>query len=168
MLPGTQKVILAPLCSYNNPCYTNAMIELFNSSSLQNEYCSDCTGDCSITNFDVDISSMSTPLEWQMSGIKAFVESSQVPLPSNWSTIWREQIYTNYLQISVVCKSSIVENYTQSPAITLVDLLSNIGGQTSLWIGMSFLSLMELIEMLYRLIQYQFHVIRRTIQIVPQ
>jgi len=103
-----------------------------------------------------------------MDGIKAFVESSSVPLPANWSTNWRDQIYTNYLQLSVICETTIVENYTQKATIQLVDVLSNIGGQTSLWIGMSFLSLMELAEVFYRLIRYQCHAIKKTIQIIPQ
>ncbi|CAF4410788.1 unnamed protein product, partial [Adineta steineri] len=34
---------------------------------------------------------------------------------------------------------------------------SNVGGQTGLWIGISFLSLMELAEMIYRLIRSQCH-----------
>ncbi len=103
-----------------------------------------------------------------MDGIKAFVENSSVPLPANWSTTWRQQIHANYLQVSVICETTVVENYTQIATIQLVDVLSNIGGQTSLWIGMSFLSMMELAEMLYRLIQYQYHVIRRRRQIMPQ
>jgi hypothetical protein len=45
-----------------------------------------------------------------------------------------------------------------------VDLLSNVGGQTGLWIGVSFLALMELVEMLYRLVRFEFHVIKQAIQ----
>jgi hypothetical protein len=103
-----------------------------------------------------------------MDGIKAFVENSTMPLPANWSTTWRHQIYTNYLQVSVICETTVVENYTQIATIQLVDILSNIGGQTSLWIGMSFLSMMELAEMLYRLIRYHLHAIQRKTQIMPQ
>jgi len=168
VLPGTNTVIVAPLCYYENTCYITAGAELVSSVDLLNEYCSDCSGQCSITNFPVDISSLSTPLEWQMDGIKAFVENSSVPLPSNWSTTWREQIRTNYLQISVVCESTVVQNYTQIATIGLVDVLSNIGGQTSLWIGMSFLSMMEVIEMIYLMIQYQCRAIRRRRQIMQQ
>jgi hypothetical protein len=168
VLPGTNKVILAPLCYSNNTCYKTAENTLISSISLSNKYCVDCSGQCSTTDFPVDISSLATPLEWQMSFIKAFVENSSVPLPANWSTTWRHQIHTNYLQVSVVCETTMVENYTQTAVIHLVDVLSNIGGQTSLWIGMSFLSIMELIEMFYRLIRYQFHAIQRTRQIMPQ
>jgi hypothetical protein len=168
VLPGTNTVILAPHCYTNNTCYQAAEEVLLNSTSLLSKYCVACSEECSITNFLVDISSLTTPLEWQMDGIKAFVESSSVPLPVNWSTTWRDQIDANYLQVSVIRETTIVENYTQIATIGLVDLLSNIGGQTSLWIGMSFLSLMELPELFYRLIQYQYHAIKKARQILPQ
>jgi hypothetical protein len=89
-------------------------------------------------------------------------------LAANWSTTWGQQIHANYLQVSVIRETIIVENYTQIATIQLVDLLSNIGGQTSLWIGMSFLSMMELIEMFYRLIRHQYRAIRRIRQTLPQ
>jgi hypothetical protein len=92
-------------------------------------------------------------MEWQMNEIKQFVENSTIPLPSDWSTAWHTHIQTNYLAISVVRQSDIVENYTQSPQLDHVDVFSNIGGQTGLWIGISVLSLMEFIEMLYRVIR---------------
>ena len=50
---------------------------------------------------------------------------------------------------------TFVENSTQSAQINIVDVLSNIGGLTGLWIGISFLSLMEFAEMIYRLIRHQ-------------
>jgi len=168
VLPGTNEVILAPLCYVNNTCYKTAEKMILDSTSLLKKYCIDCSGECSITDFLVDISSLTTPLEWQIDGIKAFVENSSVPLPANWSTTWRQQIHTNYLQVSVIRETTIVENYTQIATIQLVDLLSNIGGQTSLWIGMSFLSMMELIEMFYRLIRHRYRAIRKKRQIMPQ
>ncbi|CAF1353790.1 unnamed protein product [Rotaria sordida] len=93
-----------------------------------------------------------------MDDIKRFVENSTITLPANWSTIWHEHIHANYLAVSVVPETNIVENNTQTPTLTLVNVLSNIGGQTGLWIGISFLSIMEVIEMLYRLIRYEYNV----------
>ena len=55
----------------------------------------------------------------------------------------------------MVCESLLVENLTQQPSMTGVDVISNVGGQTGLWIGISFLSIMEIVEMLYRLARHQ-------------
>lgn len=91
-----------------------------------------------------------------MQPIKEFVENSSIPLPINWSEIWRTEIQNNYLAIEVARESSIVINYTQEATISLVDVISNVGGHTGLWIGLSFLSIMELLELLYRLAAFQF------------
>ena len=95
---------------------------------------------------------------------KLFVESSGVPLPSNWSTIWPAEVQRSFLELHVRCESLLVEHYDQTPSISPVSLLSNIGGQTGLSIGISFLSLMELVEMTYRFIRHQYHVLRLKIQ----
>ncbi|CAF2958817.1 unnamed protein product, partial [Rotaria sp. Silwood2] len=81
---------------------------------------------------------------------------------------WQDEIRKNYLTINVVRETSIVENSTQSATMGVVDVFSNVGGQTGLWIGISLLSIMELIEMLYRLIRNEFHIIRRKIQVNRQ
>ncbi len=82
--------------------------------------------------------------------------------PMDWSINWRSHIDSSYLSVELVHESTLVENYTQIATMTAVDVLSNVGGQTGLWIGVSFLSIMELAEMLYRLIRYQYHAFRRT------
>ncbi|CAF1019762.1 unnamed protein product [Rotaria sordida] len=137
---------------------------LLASSILMNKYCSDCSQQCLITNFIIQISSLATPVEWQMYEIKGFVENSTIPLPNNWTTTWREHIRENYLAVNVVRETNIVENNTQTAIFGVVDILSNIGGQTGLWIGISFRSIMEVFEMLYRLICYQYFLIVRAVR----
>ena len=88
-----------------------------------------------------------------MNDIKAFVESSQVPLPVNWSTTWASEIQAGYVSLEVAYETTRTEVYSQQATIGVVDVISNVGGNTGLWIGISFLSLMELAEMLYRLIR---------------
>ncbi len=99
-----------------------------------------------------------------MNDIKQFVESSSIPLPANWNTTWSSDIPANYVALEVVCENTRVTNYTQDATLTAVDVLSNVGGQTGLWIGISFLSLMEVAEMLYRLIRYQCYRVREKVR----
>ena len=84
-----------------------------------------------------------------------------LPLPSNWSTTWLSEIENNYVGLDVVCQSPMLENLTEQPTITPIDVLSNVGGQSGLWIGVSFLSIMEFIEMLYRLVHFQCKAVTR-------
>ena len=133
-----------------------------------NDYCPDCSQECLITSFDIQTSSLQSPAPWQMQDIKQFVENTSIPLSVNWSSTWYEEIPLNYLAINVVRQTIIVQNSTQSATISSIDLLSNLGGQSGLWIGISFLSVMELIEILYRLIRRECHGIRRKIRNVQQ
>ena len=133
-----------------------------------NQYCSDCSQECFIKNFAMQTSSLSAPGEWELERIKEFVENSSVPLSVDWYSTWREEITKNYVAIDVVRETNIIENNTQSVSIGIVDLLSNIGGQTGLWIGVSFLSIMEIIEMVYRIIQHEYYVIQRKLRTVSK
>ena len=54
--------------------------------------------------------------------------------------------------------------FSQQATTSPVDVISDVGGQTGLWIGISFLSLFEVVEMLYRLIRYECFLARRFIQ----
>ncbi len=163
-MPGTDKVIEPLLCATTNSCSSDAATRLSNTTSIWDEFCSDCTQECSAVDFLVTPSSISAPSTAFAYVTKGFVESVSVPLPTNWTTNWPLEVQENYISLQVICDSTQVENYTQSASVSAVDLLSNVGGQTGLWIGISFLSLMELVEMLYRLFRYEFHGIKQAIQ----
>ena len=152
---------MAPFCNVSDVCYTKAGILLWNSSTLLDEYCSYCTQQCSFANFIVKPSMWMAPASWLMNDTKIFVENSGISLPGDWTTNWQSHIQSNYLSIELVHESTLVENYTKIPALQPVNLLSGVGGQTGLWIGISFLSLMEVAEMFYRLIRHQYHVLRK-------
>ena len=160
MVPGSDKIIQAPLCRTDDECYSKASNDLYNSLDLITKYCSDCSEQCSIVDFLVQVSSSVAPVEWQMKFIQAQVENRSIPLPADWSEKWREHIRANYLRINVVHETNVVENNTQSAILDHVDVLSNLGGQSGLWLGISFLSMMEFIEMIYRLIRHQLSLIR--------
>jgi hypothetical protein len=164
VLPGTNTVIEAPICNVTNTCFSTATIRLLNSTSLWNEFCSNCTQECSTVDFRVTPSSFAAPSLPFASVTKSFVESVNVPLPTDWTTNWLLEIQNNYVSFEVVCDSTQVENYTQDAAISTVDLISNVGGQTGLWIGISFLSMMEFIEMLYRIFRNEIQNMKQAIQ----
>ena len=144
-------------------CYIPAGVILWNSSTLLDEYCPYCTQQCSFANFIVKSSMWKAPASWLMNDTKIFVENSGISLPNDWATNWQSHFQSNYLSIELVHESTLVENYTQTPAMEPVNVLSNVGGQTGLWIGVSFLSLMEVAEMFYRLIRHQCHVLREAV-----
>ena len=161
VLPGTTKVIDAPLCNLTDPCYGAAATKFQTSPALWQEHCNECSPECVSTRFITKMSSLKSPSDWMLPHIKAFVESSSIPLTTNWSTTWLADIEQNFVLFEVHCESLRVENYTQTASLSPVDVLSNVGGQTGLWIGVSFLSFMEVVEMLYRLLRHQWRAYRR-------
>ncbi|CAF1063442.1 unnamed protein product [Adineta ricciae] len=164
VFPGTDKIINAPLCNWTNNCPTGVTVEFSQSASFRDTKCPNCGPECSANNFLVKLSSLTTPVESQFDSIKSFVESTSVPLAANWSEDWRNELPKNYISLEVVCESTQTEVLTQQAAIGAVDVISNVGGQTGLWIGISFLSLFEIIEMLYRLMRSQCHFLREKIK----
>ncbi|CAF4291612.1 unnamed protein product, partial [Adineta steineri] len=119
-------------------------------------YCPDCTQECIFSDFIIKSTSLLAPPEFLMNDIKQFVESSNIPLPTNWSTTWMNDIQSSFISLEVAYETTRTEIYSQQATITIVDVISNIGGNTGLWIGISFLSLMEIVEMIYRLVRSQF------------
>lgn len=135
-----------------------------NTQSIWNEFCSNCTEACSTVDFIVTTSSVSAPSNALIGQFKQLVEASSVPLAANWSTNWVKEIEKNYVAVDIVAENTRVEKYNQEASTSSVDLVSNIGGNTGLWIGVSFLTVMEVVEMLYRLIRRQAHLVRERIR----
>ena len=157
VLHGTKTIIDAPLCNASGTCHTIAATRLSNTSSIWDQFCSDCQQACSSVEFVVTPSSVVAPSDMFAVLSKTFVDALPIRKPSNWSNNWLTEVQKNYVGLEIICESSLVENYTQDPSLSAVDVLSNVGGQTGLWIGISFLSLMEFTEMVYRLTRYQYH-----------
>lgn len=150
-LPNTQEVIKANACYFGNQCFRAASRNL-SSSILRKEYCGHCTQACSTTDFMVTPSSAKAPTEYFAVTTKSFVEATHLPLAKNWSLNWRQIIDENYVAIDVICGTLLVESSAQEASLSPFDVLSSVGGYSGLWIGISFLSIMEFIEMIFRLI----------------
>jgi hypothetical protein len=157
---NSNHVVYAQLCDASDSCYMDAANRFRDSDSISLTYGAACSLECTTNEFIVKRSAIAAPTQWYSHDIKKFVEASQMPLTATWNETWFSDVRLNYVGIDVICESTRVEVYTQKAAISPVDVISNVGGQTGLWIGISFLSLMEIIEMLYRLIRRQCHRIR--------
>lgn len=148
----------------NDYCYLTAANQLANSSDDWDQYCSHCTQACFTADYMITPSASMAASDYSLYLAKIFVESTGVPLPSNWANNWLTHTQNNYIGLEVLRQSVLVENYSQDASLSPVDVLSNVGGHTGLWIGISFLSIMELVEMLYRLCRLEVHILVRKIK----
>ena len=160
-VPGANQVIDAPICNLTDACANKAAGPFHSDPTLWYTFCPKCRPECGSVRFDTTLSSLPASTDPMKEEIKAFVESSGVQLPTNWKSNWPAEIQRNFVELTVQCESLHIEHYNQTPSISRTTLLSNIGGQTGLWIGISFLSLMELIEVACRLIRYQYQALRQ-------
>ena len=135
-----------------------------NTISIWTTYCPTCKQECAFTEFIIKPTSVLAPPTYLLKNIKQFVESSQVPLPVNWSTSWISEIARSYVSVEVTYETTRSELYSQQASISAVDVISNVGGNTGLWIGISFLSLMEIAEMIYRLARVQWFKLQTIMQ----
>ncbi|CAF2800664.1 unnamed protein product [Rotaria sp. Silwood2] len=164
VLSGDDKTTNISVCDVKNPCYGETKATFMNTESIWRTNCPDCTAECSNIDFIMKSSSLLAPPEFLFDSIKNFVESSNITVSAKWSTSMIEEIQSNYVCLEVAYDNTRTDVYSEQATISPVDVLSNVGGQTGLWIGISFLSLIEIAEMIYRLIHYQYYNLRRIIQ----
>ncbi|CAF1003104.1 unnamed protein product [Adineta steineri] len=158
---GTDQIIIAPVCSQDNTCYKVELDRINNDYNVWIQNCPMCVLECKTTDFLAKLSSLAAPMQWLLHDLKPKIESLSVPLSANWSNMWQSEISQNYLALEIVSESARTELLNDTPSISSVDLLSNIGGQTGLWLRISFLSLMEIAEMAYRLIRCKLYKLRK-------
>ena len=161
VVPGTNNTITAPVCSQDNKCYREELDRINSNYDIWIQNCPMCTLECKSTDFLTKLSSLLAPMQWLMDDLKPKIETLSVPLPTDWSNTWQSEISQNYIALEVVSESARLEILNDTASIGPIDLLSNIGGQTGLWIGISFLSLIEIFEMIYRLIRLKFCKLRK-------
>ena len=161
---GTDQLVNASHCGVSNLCPITAAREFVTNNSILDQYCTDCQQECEFVEFVVQTTSLTAMLDYDLDRLKDFVDNSTIPPPKNWSNIWQTEIPTSYVALEVITETSLVEIYTQQATTSPVDLLSNIGGQTGLWIGISFLSLLEVTEMLFRIIRAKCHTAARKVR----
>ena len=81
-------------------------------------------------------------------------ETNETNLDSLYSEILeaRNIISMNFAQVNAFVKNNKVRLYKDVPAMTFSTLVSNLGGTFNLWIGISFFTLIELVEIAFRLL----------------
>ncbi|XP_059143116.1 FMRFamide-activated amiloride-sensitive sodium channel-like isoform X2 [Physella acuta] len=72
-----------------------------------------------------------------------------------------DTIRQTMLRLNIYLEDLSVVEYRQLPAYGLADLFADIGGTLGLWMGISVLTIMELVELVIRLIGFVFNVEKR-------
>ncbi|CAF0992779.1 unnamed protein product [Brachionus calyciflorus] len=137
-----------------NPCYNNTQYECFNSkfgnnfrdSSIVNEICQpQCPLECQNMNYKIFYSFNDFINEKNNDDLNNFF---------NFTGTNRRHMKKDLISLYFYYESLSYEEITEKESIDLVGLLSNLGGIAGLFLGISFLSLVEIIEIAFQILHF--------------
>ncbi|CAF1649642.1 unnamed protein product [Rotaria magnacalcarata] len=154
-------------CSTNEECLENRAT--FNSR----QHCPDCLPECEIIQYKVQSSFAAYPNTRSIEKVlqrvdKHFKAMGQSLVQSNTSACSNNRkvaLLDNIVAVEISASPVATEILAESPMYTWVDVISSIGGQTGLWIGVSLISFVEIAELLFLLLCHCMEKIYQSISI---
>ncbi|UJR30356.1 hypothetical protein I4U23_017891 [Adineta vaga] len=151
----TNKIKTNDSCSLKNKCFNNR----HRLNSIQ--YCPHCLPECELIQYTIQSSYADYPnfrsIEKVSKRIKRFLRRINSTSYENRSTCSKnpnEAFLDDIVAVGITASPYATEILSESPMYTWVDLISSIGGQTGLWIGVSLISFVELVELLFLLFRH--------------
>ncbi|CAF1045883.1 unnamed protein product [Brachionus calyciflorus] len=141
--------------SCNDPvevkCFQSKFANDFKDSSITNDICqSQCPLECNSMNYKIFYSFNDFINEKNNEDLNNFY---------NFTGKYKRQMKKDLISLFFYYETLSYEEITEKESIDLVGLLSNLGGIAGLFLGISFLSLVEIIEIAFQIIYF---FIRRT------
>jgi hypothetical protein len=126
----------------SSPCRTRATISCaetqyfeFVSNEISHECLDQCPLECDSVSYELTLSSSDFPSRFVYERYKSFFPMSEYELFKKMS-----------VSVNIYYPSLEYSKLTELPKTSVIDLFSSIGGTLGLYIGISFLSLIELVE----------------------
>ena len=109
-----------------------------------------CPLECDSINYELSISSADYP---SVVYANTLMENPkiQTKYAANLSQMSYESLRRNMVQISVFYNNLGYDQYEELANVEVIDLVSNIGGTLGLFLGMSFLSFVEFLDILLQI-----------------
>lgn len=107
-----------------------------------------CPLECSSVDFTYEKSSAGFP---SPSFLENFLDNSDIEKLLDTSEVTMELIRQSFLSLHVQFEDMVYTSITEQENLTVIDLIANIGGTLGLFIGISFLSFLEMVEILIKL-----------------
>ncbi|CAF2518033.1 unnamed protein product [Rotaria sp. Silwood2] len=160
----TSKINTNSSCSINNKCL--AYRNLFSK-----KYCPECLPECELIQYKIQSSYADYPNTRSTDKVLQRVEThlratgkSVVHLnTSACSNNRKGALLDNIVAVEISASPFATEILAESPMYTWVDVISSIGGQAGLWIGISLISFVEIAELLFLLFCHFMEIIHQRI-----
>ena len=135
------------------PCVSRRQVDcvdrqygLFKSSEIDEECLSQCPLECESIDYDLTISSAAYPTRNYFEFNKDYFNGTRD----------FEELRSSLYKINIFYPNLGYVELEELPQTSVIDLLSNIGGTMGLYIGISFLSLIEIVEVVLEVIFISF------------
>ena len=139
------------LTEFDLACAFDKLNEFYNNIYLSQKCMHDCPQECSSFDFDHAAIKSSYPSKFYA---ELIIESNN---NSNRNLTTYEDVKTSTLSVNIYYDDLIKTLINEVPSKTIDQLIGDIGGYTGLCIGTSFLSIIEIFELIY---QYIFFVLK--------
>jgi hypothetical protein len=141
----------------NSVCISNSSSFFYNNKSLNEECYIKCPKECDKIEYNLVTSLADYPTIFHANLMKAFFENYKDIYPSHFYNFTDlSEFKKDVLAINIYFQDISYTNIEQSLVIDTLDLISSVGGLLGLWIGASVLSLVEIIELIFKLIKIKF------------
>ena len=145
--PSYMKLYNSTAClTYAKSMCVNDQYTLFRNQSISDDCLSQCPLECDTVAYDFTVSSSNFPTTNLYDLVKKTL-----------GNMTYEQLKEKAIGINVYYSSLSYTSLSESPQTSVIDLFSNIGGTLGLYIGISFLSLVEIVEIVLECIFIAFN-----------
>ena len=129
-------------------CYSVNYILQTSNGKFEREMClNECPLECEYVTYITSVSTSVYPSSSYADGIIKYMIQARL----NKQNVSLYDIRNNMLAINVYYSKLNYKSYQESAKTEMVDLVSNIGGTIGLFLGVSFLSFIEIIDLFFHL-----------------
>lgn len=133
-------------------CTINTMLYFF-SGDLTEMCDNSCPLECDSVTYTTSVSSVRYPSNMHA---KRLIQNDWLKFKIGNENLTIDELRSNILSLNVHYSSLSYQSFTEYPKTQLVDLISNIGGTLGLFLGVSFLSFIEILD-LAACLAFNFH-----------
>ena len=137
----------------SGPCVSKKQVDcvdyqydFFKSSEIDDECVGQCPLECESIDYGLTISSSSYPTKFYFEFYKDYL---------NYTNDF-DELKSSLYKINIFYPNLGYSKLEEMPKTSVIDLLSNIGGTMGLYIGISFLSLVEIVEIILEVVFISF------------
>lgn len=133
-------------------CNLNYFLKFFDGNNLKTKCGSQCPLECNSETFRLTISSSSYPTRAYADQLVNYSGDALANFYPDRSQVTYEQLKENILAINVYFTDMKYTSIEELEKMSFVDLVSAVGGTLGLFIGMSFLSFFEILDVIIEIV----------------